>query len=97
MHRRTSLSHAFDLALCQEETNATISYSYNKLSPRPNNSYTATKPLLTIPAVPTGVRRLSWAEQKARRENGICFHCDETYKPGHHCLSPQLLLLMRIP
>lgn len=98
MHRPTSLSHAFDLALCQEEANATTSksqtsYSYNKPFPRSNNSNTTPKPLPTIPAVPAGVKRLSWAEQKVRREKGLCFNCDETYKPGHRCLSTQLLLM----
>ncbi|KAK9184859.1 hypothetical protein WN943_025210 [Citrus x changshan-huyou] len=38
-------------------------------------------------------RRLSIAEQTERRAKGLCFNCDEQFKPGHRCKVPQLLLL----
>ena len=28
---------------------------------------------------------LTEAEVQARREKGLCFHCDEKYTLGHHC------------
>lgn len=43
--------------------------------------------------MPTGVRRLSLAEQQERREKGLCFNCDEQFRPGHGCKRPQFLLL----
>lgn len=38
-------------------------------------------------------RCLSVAEQTERRAKGLCFNCDEQFKPGHRCKAPQLLLL----
>ncbi|TXG57057.1 hypothetical protein EZV62_018370 [Acer yangbiense] len=39
------------------------------------------------------IRRLSPAEQADRHSKGLCFNCDEQFKPGHHCQKLQLLLL----
>lgn len=36
---------------------------------------------------------LSVAEQAERRAKGLCFNCDEQFKPGHRCKAPQLLFL----
>lgn len=30
-------------------------------------------------------RRLNEVEMKDRREKGLCFNCDEKFRPGHHC------------
>lgn len=92
----TGLSHAFELALCQEDaitaTKAFASSATNQRTPgRPSPS--PPKPLPGNSALPTGVKRLTWAEQQQRRAKGLCFNCDETYKPGHRCATPQLLLM----
>ncbi|KAF9619056.1 hypothetical protein IFM89_004414 [Coptis chinensis] len=31
---------------------------------------------------------------RARREKGLCYNCDDQYKPGHHCKSQQLYMLV---
>ena len=43
--------------------------------------------------LPNNVKRLSSAEHAERRSKGLCFNCDEQFKPGHHCKQTQLLLL----
>ena len=47
-----------------------------------------------VPSIlPNNVKRLSSAEQAKRRSKGLCFNCDEQFKPGHRCKQSQLLLL----
>lgn len=98
LHNPIFLSQAFDLALCQEEAIfATATFTANKPPYRqffrPPNPAPITKPTTSIPALPNGVKRLSWAEQRERRKKGLCFNCDDIYKPGHRCDKPQLLLM----
>ncbi|KAH7567269.1 hypothetical protein JRO89_XS07G0041500 [Xanthoceras sorbifolium] len=60
-----------------------------------SRAHTSSTPSLLGP-VPPGLppyRRLSAAEQAERRTKGLCFNCDEQFKPGHRCKTPQLLLL----
>jgi hypothetical protein len=47
------------------------------LEPKPNFSQTqgATPP----------IRTLTESEMKDRRERGLCFNCDEKFRPGHRC------------
>ncbi|KAH9655868.1 Cinnamyl alcohol dehydrogenase 5 [Citrus sinensis] len=44
-------------------------------------------------ALPNNVKRLSSTEQADRRSKGLCFNCDEQFKPRHRCKQPHLLLL----
>ncbi|GJT96586.1 ty3-gypsy retrotransposon protein [Tanacetum coccineum] len=39
------------------------------------------------------VKRLSFAEQQERRARGLCFNCDEKYRPGHRCIPGEYLIL----
>jgi len=39
------------------------------------------------------IRRISPSQMQERREKGLCYHCDEKYKPGHRCNKPKLYLL----
>jgi len=32
------------------------------------------------------IKRLTDAEMKDRRERGLCFNCEEKFRPGHHCM-----------
>ncbi|KAH7560795.1 hypothetical protein JRO89_XS10G0104300 [Xanthoceras sorbifolium] len=60
-----------------------------------STTYTSSTPSLLGP-VPSGLplyHRLSVAEQVERRTKGLCFNCDEKFKLGHRCKTPQLLLL----
>ncbi|KAH7575606.1 hypothetical protein JRO89_XS02G0161800 [Xanthoceras sorbifolium] len=60
-----------------------------------SKAHTSSTPSVLSP-VPPGLppyRRLTAAEQAKRRTKGLCFNCDEQFKPGHHYKTPQLLLL----
>ncbi|KAK9186598.1 hypothetical protein WN944_017986 [Citrus x changshan-huyou] len=56
-----------------------------RLDPRP--------PLLPLPPpnpsnppkIVLPIRRLTAAEMQTRRAQGLCFNCDERFKPGHRC------------
>ncbi|OMO68444.1 Retrotransposon gag protein [Corchorus olitorius] len=70
------------------------SFSFPQLPPpRPSTSQI---PQLSAPKqVPSTfpIRRLSPTEMQARRAKGLCFNCDEQYKPGHRCRTTPFLLL----
>ncbi|KAJ9553590.1 LOW QUALITY PROTEIN: hypothetical protein OSB04_017635 [Centaurea solstitialis] len=59
-------------------------------------------PLLTLPPIPapqgspklTRTRRLTSSEMQQRREKGLCYFCDERFKPGHRCNPRQSLLVL---
>ena len=34
---------------------------------------------------PHQVKKLTYSGTQARKEMGLCFNCDELYKPGHRC------------
>ncbi|KAK9195245.1 hypothetical protein WN943_003365 [Citrus x changshan-huyou] len=80
MLKPASLLQTFELARFQEEYAAV---SNRRIPPRPS------PPLSGSPLF----RRLSIAEKTERRAKGLCFNCDEQFKPGHRCKAPQLLLL----
>lgn len=40
------------------------------------------------------VKKLSWDELQRRKKEGICFHCEEKYVPGHDCKSKARLFLL---
>ena len=108
MLKPASLLQTFELARFQEEyaavSNRRIPPRPSMSRPSPpllNSSPTITKsrgssqPSLLGPP-PSGFlpfRRLSIAKQTERRAKGLCFNCDEQFKPGHRCKAPQLLLL----
>ncbi|KAH9666617.1 hypothetical protein KPL70_020713 [Citrus sinensis] len=52
--------------------------------PNPSNP-----PKTTLP-----IRRLTTAEMQTRRAQGLCFNCDERFKPGHRCRTRPFLLLL---
>ncbi|OMP03036.1 Retroviral aspartyl protease [Corchorus olitorius] len=53
----------------------------------------APPPRLALPTPNPPIRRLTPAEMQARRAKGLCFNCDEQYKPGHKCKTAPFLLL----
>jgi hypothetical protein len=40
------------------------------------------------------IRRITSAQRDERRAQGLCFHCDEKFVPGHKCSTGRFLLLM---
>ncbi|KAH7565427.1 hypothetical protein JRO89_XS09G0205300 [Xanthoceras sorbifolium] len=60
-----------------------------------SRAHTSSTPSL-LGLVPPGLlpyHRLSAAEQAEKGTKGLSFNCDEQFKPGHRCKTPQLLLL----
>ncbi|KAH9775893.1 hypothetical protein KPL71_006536 [Citrus sinensis] len=66
----------------------TISHSHNTSPPPKPNTL---PPLLPTPNLP--IRRLTPAELRDKRENGLCYNCDKKYSANHHCRSKFLLLM----
>ena len=58
-------------------------------NPSPTNS-----PNLTTPKTPPSIKRLSPVELQARREKGLCYHCDDRYQPGHRYKRQFYLLIV---
>ncbi|GAV65825.1 hypothetical protein CFOL_v3_09339, partial [Cephalotus follicularis] len=40
------------------------------------------------------VKQLTPAELKIRKDKGLCYNCDEKFRPGHKCKSKYFLLLV---
>ncbi|KAM1576648.1 hypothetical protein ACFX10_032941 [Malus domestica] len=62
----------------------------------PFMSTTASRPLppATPTPLPKPILRLTQAEMRARREQGLCFNCDEQYRLGHRCRQSHILMLL---
>lgn len=43
---------------------------------------------------PYPIKRLTTTEMVTRRNNGLCYYCDELFTPGHKCQSKQLFMLV---
>ncbi|XP_028215187.1 uncharacterized protein LOC114397318 [Glycine soja] len=73
-----------------------LSLHQNPNSPMPIRSV-PTPPMLPPPPCPTPspVKRLTPEEIASRREQGLCFTCDEKYHRGHHCASRAFLLVAK--
>ncbi|XP_026457490.1 uncharacterized protein LOC113358147 [Papaver somniferum] len=40
------------------------------------------------------IKKLTYAQMRARREKGLCYNCDEKYDNGHRCIKQQLYMLV---
>ena len=64
------------------------------LPPRTQTQALALPPPKTPPKPTTfPIKRLTPAEIQARRAKGLCYNCDELFKPGHQCRTKPFLLL----
>ncbi|WVZ17603.1 hypothetical protein V8G54_010585 [Vigna mungo] len=74
---------------------------FPRSSPPPNPPPLASpKPLPPLlPTLPNKlpIKRLIETEMQARRENNLCYNCDEQYTRGHRCKSQFLLLVSTEP
>lgn len=82
-----SLTHAFELTLSQEDAIlANLAYSSSKALVRPSSRNVSAQTSSTqrstssLPMLPPGVKRHTWADQKERRAKGFCFNSDEHYQ-----------------
>ncbi|XP_026445458.1 uncharacterized protein LOC113346084 [Papaver somniferum] len=89
-----SLDDAFKKAIHQEEALAAKSVPRQPYRPPPFRPAASVQPTPYNKSSSTPVyRHLSPAEQRERREKGLCFNCDEVYKKDHVCLNPRLTIL----
>ncbi|XP_026415875.1 uncharacterized protein LOC113311250 [Papaver somniferum] len=66
------------------------------------NKPSVLSPLVTTPIVtsPTTspklqpVKKLTYADMRAKREKGLCYNCDELYTKGHKCNKQQLYMIV---
>ncbi|XP_026449162.1 uncharacterized protein LOC113349403 [Papaver somniferum] len=94
LFRPRSLSETFEYALCQEDVINSSQHINPLIRNFPSKSFTAVSPSLPQRnAVPSGIKRLTWEEQKQHRAKGLCFNCDEPYTQGHLCAKSRLLFL----
>jgi hypothetical protein len=99
-----SLTHAISLAKLQEDKftdrfnpiykKPESSINPNRTTPLPRPALTTNQASPKPPTRPTPpIRRLTPAELQARREQNLCYNCDETYHSGH-CRRQFLLLIV---
>lgn len=96
LFKPVSLLQTFELARLQEKAMSVQDNSSPIPELQSTTTVTAPAPSLLgpIPSTsPNNVKRLSSFEQAERRSKGLCFNCDEQFKPGHRCKQPQLLFL----
>lgn len=94
----TSITDAIDLAKLIETKNTenknNFHQTYNQNQPPPLLSL----PPLPSPNQPTNknslIKNLTSTEMQSRRAQGLCFHCEEKYYPGHKCKTQSILLLL---
>ncbi|GFS41305.1 hypothetical protein Acr_00g0073660 [Actinidia rufa] len=84
-----TLSEAIGIARLVEERNS--------LQKKPTASLLGPPPhLKNIPVAeisPPPFKRSTDQEARIRQEKGLCFYCDEKYRPGHRCNKPQLFMI----
>lgn len=51
-----------------------------------NSSYQPQEP-------PYPIKRITSSQMQERRDKGLCYFCDEKYRPGHKCNRPKIYLL----
>ncbi|XP_052179706.1 uncharacterized protein LOC127793015 isoform X1 [Diospyros lotus] len=93
LHRPTTMSQAIDVARLKDDQLRSMHKATIHKGPATDESSSSTherKPLLVPQAagskqIPPGVRRLSYAEMQKKREQGLCFNCNEKFTIGHKC------------
>ncbi|XP_026384611.1 uncharacterized protein LOC113280171 [Papaver somniferum] len=89
-----TLDDAYTKAIHQEEAYAATKFlPIQPYRPPPVKNATTTTPNQFKKHIPPGVRRLTQEEQRVRRDQGLCFNCDEFYRPDHVCVNPRLTIL----
>ncbi|XP_026410851.1 uncharacterized protein LOC113306080 [Papaver somniferum] len=58
--------------------------------PKSNSPSPTSGSSLKIPPI----KKLTYAQMRARREKGLCYNCDERYEIGHMCVKQQLYMLV---
>ena len=59
----------------------------------PFRNMVSQRPPITPAHKTTLIKHLSKAEMRARRENGICYNCDDKFTLGDRCVEKNLYLL----
>ncbi|KAJ3697247.1 hypothetical protein LUZ61_000952 [Rhynchospora tenuis] len=98
-HRPIDLHDAFSLARLHEAQIADLSYNRLTQSRQPIYNTSATKlstleAPLVAPQPRLPVKRLTADEMQQRRQEGLCFNCDEKFVRGHKCKGRATLLYL---
>ncbi|XP_075076469.1 uncharacterized protein LOC142163115 [Nicotiana tabacum] len=95
MHKPKSLSKTYRLARLAEATLAANAQIMKHLSAHPTvlNSQQLALPPSTIPN-PRSRRMISPEEMQAKRAQGLCYFCNNKYRPGHRCSLPKQIFIM---
>ncbi|XP_052203064.1 uncharacterized protein LOC127808530 [Diospyros lotus] len=101
LHRPTTMRQAIDIARLKDDqlraTRKAMAYKGPAMAGSSSGAPKPKPPLAPQPAtskrIPQGVKRLSWDEMQKRREQGLCFNCNEKFTPGHKCKVAQSFLI----
>jgi hypothetical protein len=84
-----TLTQAIGLAKLQEDKFADRSSHFSRSTPTVNTtkSNSSFKPSMSVhpPKAQPVMKRLTPDELQARRDQGLCYNCDERYQRGHRC------------
>lgn len=83
-----SLDKRLSPKLWGEASRSDNSHGFSRVPPLPPLLPTPSSTLLPSAQkqkLPASIRRLSPSEMAARRENGLCYNCDEKFSIGHKC------------
>ncbi|OMO85913.1 Retroviral aspartyl protease [Corchorus olitorius] len=108
-HQKLSVAFFFMLGEAQAKLQETRAFPYRAAAPHPNRPTLAfptpsrasltlpslSQPSLALPAPPSQppIKRLTPGEMQARRAKGLCYNCNDQYKPGDKCRTTPFLLL----
>jgi hypothetical protein len=92
-----SLTHAINLAKLQDDKISDRTPAHHKPSSSSTPASSSFRPTMTVtPPRPTPtVKRLTPMELQARREQGLCYNCDDKYVKGHRCKHSFHLLIVQ--
>ncbi|XP_052203044.1 uncharacterized protein LOC127808510 [Diospyros lotus] len=101
LHRPTTMRQAIEIARLKDDqlraTRKAMAYKGPAMAGSSSGAPKPKPPLAPQPAtskrIPPGVKRLSWDEMQKRREQGLCFNCNEKFTPGYKCKVAQSFLI----
>ncbi|KAL8107546.1 hypothetical protein AgCh_024096 [Apium graveolens] len=71
---------------------STVNYKIVSSYPKPTTE--ASKPQPAPTTSNDGYKKLTLAELTERKQQGLCFYCDQNFEPGHNCRKKKLFIIM---
>lgn len=91
--RPSSLTDAIGLARLQEQMGKPSSLTRSSSTPASGARTLTTTAIVSAKTKALPIKKLSQEEMKLRREQGLCYNCDDKFTPGHRCKSQTLFQL----